>query len=360
MNPVDTEIIKPLRQSPFHVCLCLVTMIFMLFAGCAEPADNNDDPVLIILDTDMGSDCDDAGALALLHVYADEGKAEILGCIYSSSKVPWGVGVIDAINTAYGKPDLPIGAAGDSIVGDPVDKMNARKLASDTALYGHDLMAIQDAFPHVLLCRRLLASAPDTSVTYITIGHTKGLYDLLVSEADSISELTGSSLVEQKVKRWVALGALGANAEDGFYHRDWNFFFNGTAPYTDTLVDVFPRPVWFVDAGNDVMTGSSLKHTPEDHIVRRAYTYWLGNYGGKTLDDQRPSWDLATIYYAVNGEGDFLHNTGRGRLDFDQEKGCRWFPDSSGRDHYFVKQVPDSDSAFGAYLDECLSRNFRQ
>ena len=36
---------------------------------------------LIILDTDMGSDCDDAGAMALLHHYAAEGKVDILGKI---------------------------------------------------------------------------------------------------------------------------------------------------------------------------------------------------------------------------------------------------------------------------------------
>ena len=31
----------------------------------------------IILDTDMGSDCDDVGALALLNEYSNSGKAEI-------------------------------------------------------------------------------------------------------------------------------------------------------------------------------------------------------------------------------------------------------------------------------------------
>lgn len=351
---------KSIFKAHIFLLHALITTIILMITGCTGQDNDYEDPVMIILDTDMGSDCDDAGALALLHVYANRGKAEILGCIYSSSKVPWGVGVIDAINTAYGRPDIPIGATDDSVVGDPVDKMNARELARDTETYGHDLITTTDALSNIELSRRLLASAPDTSVTYITIGHTKGLYDLLVSGADSISPLAGSSLVKQKVKRWIALGALGANSEDGYYHRDWNFFFNGTAPYTDTLVDEFPRPVWFVDAGNRVMTGNSLKYTPEDHIVRQAYEHWLRKFGGKTLDDQRPSWDLATIYFAVIGEGDFLHNTGRGRLDIDQDKGCRWFPDSSGRNHYFVQQVPDSDSAFGAYLENCLSMNFRQ
>ena len=33
----------------------------------------------IILDTDLGTDCDDAGAIAMLINMASEGKAEILG-----------------------------------------------------------------------------------------------------------------------------------------------------------------------------------------------------------------------------------------------------------------------------------------
>jgi hypothetical protein len=57
---------------------------------------------------------DDAGALAVLHVYGDRGFAEIIeiiGCIYSSGKVPYGAGVVEAINIYYGRPEIPIGAA---------------------------------------------------------------------------------------------------------------------------------------------------------------------------------------------------------------------------------------------------------
>jgi hypothetical protein len=69
--------------------------------SAAEPTRHTEvsidgDSFRIIFDTDMGSDCDDAGALAVLHVYADRGLAEIVGCIYSSGKVPYGAGVVEA------------------------------------------------------------------------------------------------------------------------------------------------------------------------------------------------------------------------------------------------------------------------
>ena len=44
-----------------------------LLAGTMEAA-----PVKVIFDTDMANDCDDAGALAVLHALADLGEVEIL------------------------------------------------------------------------------------------------------------------------------------------------------------------------------------------------------------------------------------------------------------------------------------------
>ncbi len=39
------------------------------------------EPVRVILDTDMASDCDDAGALAVLNALADCGEAEIVAVV---------------------------------------------------------------------------------------------------------------------------------------------------------------------------------------------------------------------------------------------------------------------------------------
>jgi hypothetical protein len=103
------------------------------------------EPVKVLFDSDMGSDCDDAGALALLHSYADEGRAEIIGCVYSSGRVPYGAAIIEAINVYYGRPDIPVGAAHDDDVGDTVDKMTAEKLARDRAAFGHRIVDNRDA-----------------------------------------------------------------------------------------------------------------------------------------------------------------------------------------------------------------------
>ena len=333
-------------------------LLILCYTGCSsilkDQSTDKPEVVRIIFDTDMGSDCDDAGALALLHSYADLGKAEIVGCIYSSGKVPYGAGVVQAINIYRGRPDVAVGAVHDTIVGDPVDKMNAEKLASDKAAFKNTIVHNREAPDQTTLTRQLLSGQEDNSVVYVTLGHTKGLHDLLISEPDDISSLNGEELIEKKVKRWIALGALGANNDTARYHKDWNFFFNGTAPYTKYLLDHFPSEIHFVDAGADVMTGTSLINTQPGNIVRTAYSEWLWGVEKKSLQDQRPSWDLATIYYAVEGEGKFLKNIGKGRLEFDVEKGCKWRQHSNGINQYLIVQRQGVKDAFADYLNAMM------
>src|SRR5262245_8041091 len=73
------------------------------------------EPVPIIFDTDMDTDCDDAGALAVLHALADRGECEVLGTMVSVSH-PGSAPTVAAINAYYGRPDLPLGSVkGDSV-----------------------------------------------------------------------------------------------------------------------------------------------------------------------------------------------------------------------------------------------------
>jgi hypothetical protein len=193
--------------------LILVVVFSCPFAGYLSTA--RGEPVRIIFDTDMGSDCDDAGALAVLHVYADRGLAEIIGCIYSSGKVPYGAGVVEAINVYYGRPEIPIGAAHDDEVGDPIDKMTAEKLAKDTAAFGNTIIHSRDAEEMTALNRRLLAQEEDNSVVYLTVGHTKGFYDLLVSKPDDISPLSGRELVREEGQTMGRHGGGGRRQQGG-------------------------------------------------------------------------------------------------------------------------------------------------
>jgi len=329
--------------------------VILLLVNSCNSSESKNTIDKIIFDTDMGSDCDDVGALALLHVYADQNKAEILACIYSSGKIPFGVGVIDAINSYFGRPEIPIGTDFENNIGDPIDKMNATILAKQTELFGHDIVQASDAVEQTKLNRKILAKQPDNSVTYLTVGHTNALYELLISESDEISPLSGKELIQKKVKHWVAMGALGANNTHGSYTQDWNLYKNGTAPATEYLSKNFPKPVYFIATGSDVMTGKSLLETPENNIVRKAYEEWLFNTQKKQLSDQRPSWDIIAVMYAVEGLSGFLYKEEHGYLDFDPGKGAHWIRGKNNKRHYYILAKEEKKKDLEAFLNQMIA-----
>lgn len=71
------------------VNLFSIVLIETLLIGCrsVEPLDSRQ-AVSIIFDTDMGTDVDDAGALAILHIMADQGEAKILATM-SANRNRW-------------------------------------------------------------------------------------------------------------------------------------------------------------------------------------------------------------------------------------------------------------------------------
>ena len=65
-------------------------------------------PKTIILDTDIGPDCDDVGALLMLLKLEKAGLCRIAAITHCTSN-PFGCGCIDAICRAEGRSDMPIG-----------------------------------------------------------------------------------------------------------------------------------------------------------------------------------------------------------------------------------------------------------
>src|SRR5688572_27012687 len=65
-------------------------------------------PKLVILDTDMGNDIDDALALAMLHTLMQQGECRLLGVAVSKDN-PFAAQYVDVVNTFYGNGNLPVG-----------------------------------------------------------------------------------------------------------------------------------------------------------------------------------------------------------------------------------------------------------
>src|SRR5262245_36548222 len=121
----------------------------------------------IILDTDFGNDCDDTGALAILHQMEYNGEAEILAVMYPMTD-EFGASAIDAVNTYYGKPNIPVGAYKGSYAykGKHNDFYNSLL----TNNFPNDLKSGKNAPDAIELYRKILSSQPDNSVTIVVVG----------------------------------------------------------------------------------------------------------------------------------------------------------------------------------------------
>ncbi len=201
-------------------------------------------PPRILFDTDITGDVDDVLALAMCHSLADRGACEFLGVTVSKNHPLTGP-FVDAINTCYGRPDLPIGVTRDAQA-----QHRESKYLKLAAAYPHDLIRNEDAPEAVDLIRDLLAASPDRSVTIVSVGIASNLAALLDSKGDSHSPLDGSALIGQKVKTLSIMAGAFTFANGTNRHLEANVI-NGIG-YMRTVADRWPDEVPILWSGYEI------------------------------------------------------------------------------------------------------------
>lgn len=260
--------------------------------SCAQSpvlGDEPSEPVRVIFDSDMSSDCDDVASLAVLHALADEGKATILA-VGASDRNKWAPLCMDAINTYYGHPEIPIGTVKDRRVwstGSKYAKQVAQKYPRS-----RDWESAADAPDVIDVYRKALADQPDHSVVFISVGTLANASNLLKSKPDKHSDLTGKELVEKKVRHWVCMG--GAFMDKWKEKKEANIYM--AAGHARHALENWPTKISFMSygIGRQMKTGPGLKEAPEDHVCRYAYEVAV-NLKPHT------SFDQAAVLYAVEG-----------------------------------------------------------
>lgn len=297
------------------------------------------EPPLVIFDTDMTGDCDDVLALAMLHALADRQECRIAAVTISKIN-PLAAPFVDAVNTFYGRGDLPIGITRNA------QRRDSRYLAVCTVTepdgsqrYPHDLVSDDQAEPAVAVLRRTLAAAPDHSVTIIQVGLAANLADLLESRPDASSPLAGRPLVEQKCRvASVMAGCFGTLPGKG-RHAEANVVNGITA--MQRLTEQWPDSVPII--WSDFRIGlavpfprSSIAHDfgyEPHHIVREAYLLHSGP------NHDRPTWDLTSVLYAIRPADGYFELSPPGRVTVDDEGFTAFEPRPDGRDRYLL--LPD-------------------
>lgn len=156
-----------------------------------------------MFDTDIGGDVDDVGALVILNNYVNQGKVELLAvgvCAYN----PYSPGVIDSVCQYYGNTDVRIGQC--DFNDEQIDYADKQLDIYSKPLYYdyYNRFSAGDEKPEQVIdmYRELLEKADDKSVVFISVGFLNNLYDLLESEPDKISPLTGRQLIQKRLISW--------------------------------------------------------------------------------------------------------------------------------------------------------------
>lgn len=313
-----------------------VLTCLLIISGCNN--NDNSTPVSIIFDTDLGPDYDDVGALAFLHAMADSGKAEILATV-SSNKHDLVVPSIDVINTYFNRPDLLIGAPKT----DGVNLGSSQHWAdSIVAEYPHSEMSTSEAADATTLYRKILNENPDTSVTIVTVGFLTNLNNLLKSEPDGISQLSGFELVKKKVKRLIS---MAGRFPEG---KEFNVFMDSTASLY--VFENWPGEIIFTgfEIGWEIRTGlrlirSDLTDSPVKDVFRISIPLSEEDKNG------RMSWDETAVLISIYGTEGFF-DTVRGKIIVYPDGSNSWEDDPEGNHFYVIQHMPVSEMA--AFIED--------
>ena len=316
-DPSQT-IMNVIKQLFFSAALPLAALACHPLLHAEEPTVN------VIFDSDVDHDCDDIGALFMLHGAVQRGEAKLLatmGCTSTDEIAP----ALDAINTWFGRPEIPVGTLKDE------GFMDHKGFAADLIKHYPSKFSSGKDYPDaVTLYREILAKQPDGRVTILAVGPLRNIANLLKSRPDKASPLDGKALVAQKVKRLEIMGGTypPLNIQEG----EFNF---KQDPAASALVcSTWPTPVLFNGEGGSTLSGRRVTYEmPEHNPLTMAY----GLSAGVGFAADRLSWDPISTLVAVRGAAPWYEVVSGGTNVADAKTGMNhWVEDKDGGHSYLV------------------------
>ena len=301
---------------------------------------------LVILDTDIGSSTDDLFTMEMAYRYEDEGRCKLLGIVVDREGEDYAA-LADVMNTYFGHANVPIGLERNGIKTPRVfiDYRNLYKLTTGKGepMFKQtvsDYSTLPDGWK---LYRQLLASQPDHSVSICSLGFVSCLTQLLASEPDDLSPLSGVELVRQKVKCLYLMAGIFTSSEEPEYN------FLQAPEFAKKFFELWPRDVDAVFSPMEV--GNEIEYKPETvisdisrtdiHPIKQVYM----NYN---CDTGQRMWDPMTLIQAVEGDAMFSLSE-RGIVSLTSKIGTSFTPSATGNHRY---QKPGSK----AWCDEMLEK----
>ena len=306
--------------------------ILLLVAGAtaAEPLA----PVKIIFDTDIGNDVDDVLALSMLHSLQTRGDCELLAVTITKPDELAGP-FVDAMNTFYGRPGIPLGFTRSKLKNDPSKFLGLAEANNGGKLrYPHRLKHSSDAPAATDLLRKILSQQPDRSVTIVQVGYFSNLAALLDTPEDKRSPLSGRDLVQAKVKLLSVMAGAFQPIEQNKHFLEYNVTQDLAA--SRKLAAAWPTPI--VWSGFEigiavpypaVSIERDFNYVPH-HPAAEAYRLY------NPPPHERPTWDLTAVLYAVLPDRDYFNLSAPGQVTVEPDGFTRFETKADGRDRFLV------------------------
>ena len=326
----------------FIPALALAALIVILMKIFGEKKPKKKEKTLdIILDTDVGSDCDDMMALAYL-VYAKRNLSLDIKAITHSNSCPEGIpamraffGHLDEAAPPIGKPECDIEYH------DKYAKAVTEKFADE------ECYAAADSAVSVM--RRALLESTDAVI--LGIGPMTNIAALLDSAPDEISTLDGISLVRERCRKIVLMAGDFTSGKP-----EWNVKLD--IPAMQTVVNKSPAPIAFLpfEVGYGMITGKPIMDAfGEDNPLSLSFM----RFPGTDKLCGRHSWDPAAAVYAVLGDSEYLTESEPQRVTVTDEGVTVAAPERGGMHTVISLRMSEGESEadakarVAAYIDGC-------
>ncbi len=306
--------------------------IGLLFFALGFSASSFAAPTPIIFDTDIGNDVDDVLALGLIHNLQKRGACELLA-VTVTNDTPKAAAFVDAVNTFYGRGNIPIGVVKNGVRGSDGSFVKLADAMDDgKARYPHDLNSGADAPDATKVLRETLSKQPDGAVTIVQVGFSTNLARLLDSPADEFSPLSGRDLVKQKVKLLSLMAGAFTNIGNDTHYKEYNVIKD--IPLAQKLATQWPTPMVWSGFEIGIAVPYSAQSITRDydyvahHPLKEAY------YLYEAPPHERPTWDLTAVLYAVFPDRSYFDVSENGTITVENDGFTSWKAQENGAYRY--------------------------
>jgi len=181
-----------------------------------------------------------------------------------------------------------------------------------------------------------LSAQPDKSVVICTVGFLTNMKDLLLSDGDEISPLSGRELILKKVKHLVSMA--------GRFPEGSEFNVQSDTPASIVVFTNWPTDIIIsgFEIGRYVLTGKRLVQMDvQNNPVKETYELCFAEDG----PNGRNSWDQTAVLVATKGF-DPYYDTERGTMNVDNEGRNTWMQDENGTHIRLIAKMPPADVAY--------------